>query len=434
MQLLISESVIPGEIFKIKVLGEQIVFICSAALLEEVCDEKRFRKCVTGPVVEIRQAVHDALFSAYDNEPMWGIAHRIMAPFLSASVIEKQVLQMHEETSQLIEKWSQRDPSEQFNITDDLRRLNTQTTVSCFLGQRFHFLDGVEPPILGAMERIMEECLKRPTRPKLLSYILYQRGFDADIKILRDFAAKIITTRKSQPLDTEDMLHSLLNAMDPETGESLNDEQVKDEILTLLIGASTIANFLSFGIYYLLQNPQYIIKAREEIESVLQNDGHIDHAHLEKLPYCEAILRETLRLSTPAPGFNIEPVPQKTRTGPVLLSGGKYEIPSNQMMIIVLPAVNRDPEVFNNPEAFRPERMLGEAYEMLPSGVKKGFGNGKRECVGKLYAWQSSLVTLVTILREIDLTKADPNYQLISNGALNVMPHGFFVKSCARKR
>jgi cytochrome P450 len=302
------------------------------------------------------------------------------------------------------------------------------------------------------MERVMQECMQRPTRPKLLSVLLYQRRFDADIKILRDFAAEIVTTRKSQPSAAkdppaaedppatedppaaEDMLHALLHSTDPQTGKSLNDEQVIDEILTLLIGTSTVANFLSFAIYYLLQNPQHISKAREEIESVLPNHAQINHSHLSELRYCEAILRETLRLSTPAPGFNIEPLPSTTDTGPVLLSGGKYKIPSNQMMIIILPAVNRDPEVFDEPEAFNPERMLGEAYEKLPSGVKKGFGNGKRECIGKLYAWQSSMVTLVSILREIDLKQADPDYKLISNGALNVMPQGFFVKSYPRQR
>jgi cytochrome P450 len=399
-----------------------------------VCDEKRFRKCVTGPVVEIRRAVHDALFSAYDSEPIWGIAHRIMAPFLSTAVIQQQVAQMYEETSQLIVKWSRPESKQRFNIMDSLRRLNTQTTVRCFLGQKLQLLDGVEHPILGAMERVMEECLKRPTRPKVLSFLLYQRNFDADIKILRDFAAEVITARKSQPVVQNDMLDALLNSEDPQTGTSLNDEQVIDEILTLLIGTSTVGNFVSFATYYLLENPQHIAKAREEIDSVLPNDTQIDHHHLSKLPYCEAILRETLRLATPAPGFNIEPLPTTTNTGPVFLSGGKYQIPNNQMMIIILPAVNRDPEVFDEPDVFQPERMLGEAYEKLPSGVKKGFGNGKRECIGKLYAFQSAMVTLVSILREIELEKADPDYKLVSNGALNVMPHGFFVGSGPRKR
>jgi len=357
-----------------------------------------------------------------------------MAPLLSTAVLQDQVSQMSEETSQLIEKWSRPESRQRFNITDELRRLNTQLTVRCFFNQKLHLLDGIEPPVLGAMERIMQECLKRPTRPKLLTILVYQRSFDADIKILRDFAAEIITTRKTQPPAAEDMLHALLHSTDPQTGKSLNNEQVIDEILTILIGATTIGNFLSFAFYYLLQNPQIISKAREEINSVIPNQEQINQSHLSKLPYCEAILRETLRLSTPAPGFNIEPIPKKADTKPVLLSGGKYEIPSDQMMIIILPAVNRDPEVFDNPEVFDPERMLGEAYEKLPSGIKKGFGNGKRECIGKLYAWQASLVTFVSILREIDLKLADPGYKLISNGALNVMPHGFYVESGPRKR
>lgn len=54
-----------GEIFQINVLGKTIVFVAGAALAEEVCDEKRFRKYVGGPIVEIRYAVHDALFTAF---------------------------------------------------------------------------------------------------------------------------------------------------------------------------------------------------------------------------------------------------------------------------------------------------------------------------------------------------------------------------------
>ncbi|KAG5915492.1 hypothetical protein E4U42_008026, partial [Claviceps africana] len=71
-----------GEIFQITVLGRTIVFVASVALAEEVCDERRFRKFVGGPVVEMRAAVHDALFTAYDDEPAWGVAHRILAPHL----------------------------------------------------------------------------------------------------------------------------------------------------------------------------------------------------------------------------------------------------------------------------------------------------------------------------------------------------------------
>ncbi|OCL09917.1 bifunctional P-450:NADPH-P450 reductase [Glonium stellatum] len=423
-----------GPIFKIKVLKHQIVFIGSVALLEEICDEKRFRKCVTGPIVEIRHSVHDALFTAYDNEPSWGIAHRIMAPLLSPSALHETFKGARDAASQLTAKWSQSsDPSQAVNITDALKRENVQAAVLCLFNQETDLLDGPEPPIIKAMERATLEAVKRAARPRILSWLLYQRMFDQDTKTMRSFAADIVAKRTSQEGEApNDMLHALLHGKDPETGKSLNAEQVIDEIVSLLIGTITAPNFMAFAFCYLLQDPQEIAKARDEIDSVIGRIDQFNLSHLSKLPYCEAILREALRLSAAAPGFNIEPLPPPVTQGPVMLAGGKYQVPADQVMIAVLASVNRDPAVFSEPDKFRPARMLGEAFDSLPQGAKKWFGNGKRECIGKQFAWQWAMVTFVTIVAEIDLSMANPNYQLKMDGAFSLKPLDFFVKVAPR--
>jgi cytochrome P450 len=125
--------------------------------------------------------------------------------------------------------------------------------------------------------------------------------------------------------------------------------------------------------------------------------GPLELAHLGKLQNCEAIFREAFRLSAPAPGFNIEPPP--STTGPVMFAAGKYGIPNNQAIIVLLHTANRDPTFFEDPETFKPERMVGESNEKLPSSMEKGFGKGKHECIGKVYAWQLSFVTLISILK-----------------------------------
>lgn len=82
------------------------------------------------------------------------------------------------------------------------------------------------------------------------------------------------------------------------------------------------------------------------------------------------------------------------------MSGEIFKItvfPAKQTLIIVLHGVNRDPTVFERPETFKSERMVGEAFEKLPEGSKKWFGNGRRVCIGKDYAWMWNLTTLVTI-------------------------------------
>lgn len=414
-----------GPIFKIKVLGKQIVFISNVELLQEICDQRRFRKAVTGPIVEMRRCANDCLFTTYDDEKSWGIAHRVMRPYVTEAGTDACFDDMAKVIPDLTRKWTSTF-KQPVLITDDLDRLLMASCMQCFFNQRVEALEGPIPPIIPALERITMEAMKRPTRPKLLNRLLYQRGFDRDIKIMRDYASGIIKRRKETPEESRnDLLDALLNGADPETGEKLSDTQVIDEVVTIFIGAATSSNLVSYALYYLMTRPDKRAKACAEIDSIIDSNERIQLEHVKKLKYCEAIIRETLRLSATAPGFNIEPIPTEDKS-PVFLAGGKYEIPHDQTMIAILHAVNRDPEVFENPDVFIPERMLGDKWDKLPSGAKKGFGNGKRECYGKMWAWQWSTFTLASILKDVSFEFQDTNYQLVSNGAFSVKPLNFY--------
>lgn len=272
------------------------------------------------------------------------------------------------------------------------------------------------------------EAMKRPTRPKFLTKLIYEQKFASDIKLMRDFAANIVKSRvENKPQDRHDLLHALLHNTDPVSGEKLSESRIIDEVVTMFIGAATSANLVSYALYYLLRNKEVLSKARTEIDEVVgRSDGaSISLEHLDKLHYIEAIIRETLRLSATAPGFNIEPIPTEDKA-PILLAGGEYQVPHNQTMISVLHTVNRDPDVFEEPESFIPERMLGDRWEALPKGARRGFGNGKRECYGKMWAWRWSIFTLASIVHEVEFQFADSEYQLASNGAFSVKPLEFY--------
>ncbi|KAJ5138573.1 uncharacterized protein N7515_003421 [Penicillium bovifimosum] len=422
-------------IFKVKILSKQLVFITNAALLEEICDEKRFRKCVTGPIVEIRHLAHDSLFTAFHNEESWGIAHRIMAPFVSPEAIREMHRDIQLTTNDLIKKWTSTTGKEHVDVSNDLDRLNHAANMQCFFSQHIDCVLGEEPAVLKAMTATTFEAVRRPTRPKLLTRLFYQSTFDKDIQTIRSYCAQIIAHRRKNPIDKRDLLHALLYSQDPQTGESLPDNRVIDEIINIFIGSATTPNLLVFTIYYLTKNPSALTRARHEIDTLLGTNTTLEHSHLAHLPYCTAILRESLRLCATAPGFNIEPLPGN---GPVLL-GGEYEIPADQPLIAILAAVNRDPAVFEEPEAFKPERMLGEAYERLPGGVKKGFGNGKRACFGERYAWTWALYVLVRVIREVEFELVDGGYSFDMegrnfNGAFSVRPYGMVITTMKRGR
>jgi cytochrome P450 len=429
----LTHDPLAGEIFQIKVLGHRIVFVASAALAEEICDEKRFRKYVGGPIVEIRYTVHDSLFTAYDHEESWGVAHRIVMPQLTPDAVTSHFDEVIQCTDDLIAKWSGLEAGARTRPLDDLNRLNLETTTLTFFGKKLNCLEGPEHPVIKAMEDATSEAMKRPNRPKLLNWLIHDGKFKKATKVLRGFAADLVKDRQENPSERHDLLWTLLNAQDPQTGKALTESQVIDEIVTMPIGSSTAPCAIAAGIYFLLRTPDALVKARDEIDAVV-GEGPFRQEHVSQLHYIAGLVRETLRLSCAAPGFNIEPIPKKGDESPVLLAGGKYQVPHNQALIIVLAGVNRDPAVFEEPLAFRPERMMGEAYEQLPSAVKKWFGNGKRECIGKHWAWEFLVVVMTKLIRELDFEAADPNYQFKQDGWFNIRPTDFSVKVKSRAR
>ncbi|KAM5453464.1 hypothetical protein MaudCBS49596_002666 [Microsporum audouinii] len=406
-----------GPIFKIKALGKQLVIVGNVELAAEVCDEKRFRKNIQAPMFQVmRQAVHDALFTAYDHEPSWGIAHRIMVPFVSPSSDDVRLKELQEMASELVTRWtSGSDQPQRVYITEDMKRLTTQSAMYIFFNQRHNVLGGEGPPIIELLEHASWEMVKRPNRPKFLTWLLYRGVYEKQIRDFRGMASDFIAAKKAENPPKQDMLHALLSAKDPETGETVDEERVIDEIITMVVTSTTTAGLITFSLFFLMKHPEVMAKVRQEIDTVFGSNPQITAQNLSRLPYLDAVLRETLRLSASAPGFLVEPIPSD-HPGDVMLAGGEYRVPKDQSILVLLSAVNRDPEVFEDPETFKPERMLEESFEKLPPGAKKWFGNGKRYCFGKRFALQLTMVVLIEVLRKFDLQMADPDYQLKVTG------------------
>ena len=99
------------------------MFIANHELLNEVCDEKRFEKKVSGGLEEIRNGVHDGLFTAYPGEHNWGVAHRVLMPAFGPLSIRGMFDEMHDIASQLVVKWARFGPKEKINVADDFTRL-----------------------------------------------------------------------------------------------------------------------------------------------------------------------------------------------------------------------------------------------------------------------------------------------------------------------
>jgi len=202
----------------------------------------------------------------------------------------------------------------------------------------------------------------------------------------------MIAERRAQPQgDRLDVLSMLLEARD-EAGEPLSDEDVHDELITLLVaGHETTATALTSALYWLHRTPH----ALERLRSELQDAGV--GADPIKLPYLTAVGQEALRLHPVA----MLSFARQVET-PVEIAGQSYE-PGDLLMACIY-LLHQRPDLYPEPQSFRPERFLERQfspYEYMP------FGAGVRRCVGAALAQMEMKIVLATILGEMDFASAN---------------------------
>ena len=287
-------------------------------------------------------------------------------------------------------------------------------------------------PFVGAMVDFLVESARRTRRTTIETFLnpQYQRKYDQDIATMRDVAEECILQRRKNPSAKRDLLHALLFGKDPKTGERMTDQSIMDNMITFLIaGHETTSGMLSYATYYLLKNSECLQKAQAEVDQVCGR-GPITYQHMSKLPYIEAILRETLRLSPTATALAVEPLPNSA--DPIIL-GGCYQIPQGQTVVVFLPSLGRDPEAFGaDADVWRPERMYGDNFAKNQKAWKP-FGNGVRGCIGRPFAWQEAILAVAIMLQNFNLRFDDPSYSLQHKQTLTVKPDNFYMKASLRE-
>jgi cytochrome P450/NADPH-cytochrome P450 reductase len=421
-----------GEIYSLTIFGKRTIMLNTVALLNEVCDEKRFTKAVDDGLLELRAGVHDGLFTAHTGEKNWTIAHRVLVPAFGPLNMKDMFDDMKDICSQLVLKWARMGPDYCVPVTDDFTRLTLDTIALCAMGYRFNsFYKDELHPFIHAMLAFLKIGADKPMRPKIMSpfYHAEERKFEKSIAYLRSFSADLVKQRREHPTDAKDLMAAMINGKDPKTGESLPESSIIDNMITFLVaGHETTSGMLSLLWYYMLKSPEAYRKAQEEVDRVIGTRS-IQYEDLNKLPYINAMLRETLRLQPTAPGFGVTPIAEGGE-----LIGGKYHVKKGESMFGILHSVHRDPAVYGaDAEEWKPERMLDEEFEKLPPGAWKPFGNGARGCIGRPFAWQEAQLVVATLLQYLNFHMDNPSYELQLKEALTIKPQDFNIRTSLRE-
>ncbi|THU85308.1 fatty acid hydroxylase [Dendrothele bispora CBS 962.96] len=418
-----------GEIYQLDLFGKIIVQLNSYALINEVCNEMRFKKTVAPALAEVRDLISDGLFTAHGDEENWGIAHRLLMPAFNAQSIRGMFDDMKDICDQLVLKWERFGHDNIIDPADDFTRLTLDTIALCSMSYRFNSFYLTEPPQFAkAMVEYLKECFARATRPSIVQAMMpgASAKFQENKEFMTSVGNKIIEERKANPIEKKDLLNIMLFGVDPKTGQRLSEDTIMRNLLTFLIaGHETSSGLLTFMTYYLMKNPETMRKLRNEIDEVVGQEP-IQLEDLSKMPYLIAVMRETLRLSPPTPQRSAAPVADT-------VLGGKYFVKAGTYLRLHIWAMHKDPTIWGeDANEFRPERMLDGKFEALPPNAWQPFGFGARACIGRAFAWQEVQLVMASVVQKFDLFFVDPSYNLELQMNLTVKPKNFHIRARPR--
>ncbi|WP_428512461.1 cytochrome P450 [Roseovarius sp.] len=241
--------------------------------------------------------------------------------------------------------------------------------------------------------------------------LIFSRNAVGDMRRIADEA--IEARRQRGPEGVPDLLDLLMEGEDPKTKRQMNTAELRDNLLTFIVaGHETTALTLGWSLYLCAFDQDVQDRARAELRAVC-GDGPVTGDHVDKLPYMRQIIDEALRLYPPAGMVSRTAMANDTLCG--------REIRKGDTVILPIYALHRHHMLWDEPDAFRPDRFADrkavERYAYLP------FGDGPRICIGASFALQEAVIILGTLLnrfRFIPVAGRNPDPVMI----LTLRPEG----------
>lgn len=349
----------------------------------------------------LRPALADGLLTAEGET--WRSTRRITAPLFSPSAVGLVLDDMQVATEAMRERWEGRgDDPAPLDLTAEFQRLTYEiVSRTVFSGA----LDADRAAIHANMA-IYFDTLGRIDLASLLDLpewwpTLGKLRGARSLKVFRDIVDSTVASRLSEPQrDGNDLLDQLFHASDPKTGLTLDKAAVADNVLTFLAaGHETTGNALAWIFYLLALHPEAQDQVRAELAETV-GDGPVERDHLDRLEFTRAVINETLRLYPPVPFMAREAIDADDLNGQEVRKG---------MQVVISPwVVHRHRTLWDAPDAFRPERFLGEEGRSIARGAFLPFGLGPRICIGQRFAVQEILTVMARILPAFRYELADP--------------------------
>jgi cytochrome P450 len=386
-----------GDPFTLRMpVGVPFVLYSAPAAVKEIftADEEDLRG---GEANEVLRPVVGPLSILFLDGPPHERARRLMMPPFHGERMLAYGAVMREIVDAAIDRWPVGRP---FPIQDEMQAI----TLDVILRTVF----GVEGARMAELRDLVRRYLSIGANPMLLWPALHWElgGWSPWGRLVRvrrridELLRAEFVRRRAQDAPAHDDVLSLLVAARDEDGRPMSDEELCDEMMTLLLaGHETTATALSWTVHRILENPDVRARLREEIHGVVGTGG-LAPEHVQRLEYVDATIKETLRLNPVIPDVG------RRLAKPMRIGG--VDLPAGVAVAPCIYLTHRRPDVWPDPLRFDPTRFLGKRpnpYEFFP------FGGGVRRCLGMAFSLFEMKVVLAQVLARVELAPV-PGYEV----------------------
>jgi cytochrome P450 len=300
----------------------------------------------------------------------------------------------------VVDRW--RDGGE-VDLDVECRRLTMQSLGRSVLGIDLNERADVIARHMHVASSYTADRALRPVRAPRWLPTPARRRARAAVTAMREVTSEILQACRTDPARDAPLVRALIAATDPETGESLSDEEIRNDLLIfMLAGHDTTATALTYALWAL--GHHHDVQGRVAAEAAGIGDRELTPHDVPRLGYTVQVLREALRLCPPAAGI------ARLATRDIAVAG--YRVEAGTLMAVGIYALHRDPALWPRPSVFDPDRFSPEASKTRDRWQFIPFAAGPRPCIGEHFAMLEATLALGTIIRSTEIRSMDEDFRV----------------------
>ncbi|MFC6907052.1 cytochrome P450 [Halalkalicoccus tibetensis] len=374
-----------GDAYRMELPGSNEIYaLCHPDYFEQVLvsDVGSFTK-----TDDFQQAFGNGLLST--DGAQWRKQRNSLQPLFYRDHIRGFAEQMSECTQRRLKTWQE---GETRDMEAEMQNLTFEILFSTLFGREVQPGEGAE--LRDAADGINDWFVASSWMlPNWIPTPARRRFKQSKARLREEVRAILADNREQSATESMDILSQLNRARDADGG--LSKKEIEDQLVTMVFaGYETTAVALAFAWHSLSDHPEIREEFHQELETVLGGRAPT-YEDLSELEITERIIKETLRLFPP-----VHTIPRRTKV-PVEFDG--FHVPEGEEVHLAVLHAHRDPETYESPTEFRPDRWKGDLEEEIHDFGYVPFGGGRRTCIGREFALLEAKIVLATIGQQFEL-------------------------------